>query len=504
MRKQLLLIGLLFISSLSGYSQKKQSISLVPVQPSAAPDYFCTWNVQGFVTSYSSTPALRQAMNEKNVFGNGRYEGWAKMYARLHQDLYLVLDDAWDTPLNGDKSYYGSLIVDAERFPSVKGLTPEQGLAFLTKKTTDLGWKGLGLWICAQQAPKLETEDRTAYWTERLNWMKNAGISYWKVDWGKDSKSADWRTWLTKLGKQVAPDLIIEQAMTPAAMATAEVYRTYDVENIISVPHTIDRVAKLLTALPRGEAASIINCEDEPYIAVGLGCAIGIMRHPYTGNLPSGAQDHAFPPVGKDLKTNLDEEVRAVLWHRIALPFGINKTDFFVDTTLLHDYWTMKSKETWLKSHDKEGYKNAWQAPAIITRGLEKPIVTVKKGTLKPYILASKYPNGSVAIASLGRTLHRDYILPRADVTLKVTDVDQPFGIFGHYQSLTLHADKPVSYTRILAQDLAGETPVDITRQVKIKGNKIIIPGQLIDKIGLSAATKGDKSAPGMVLVFEK
>jgi len=53
-----------------------------------------------------------------------------------------------------------------------------------------------------------------------------------------------------------------------------------------------------------------------------------------------------------------------------------------------------------------------------------------------------------------------------------------------------------------LAQDLTGNTPVDITRQIARHGNKITIPGTVIDKVGLSAATKGDKSEPGMVVVF--
>lgn len=142
----------------------------------------------------------------------------------------------------------------------------------LSEKTKSLGWKGLGLWVCAQQAPNSGTNDSVAYWTERFNWMKKAGIDYWKVDWGKDSKSAAWREWLTKLGKRVAPELVIEQAMIPSVMTSAEVYRTYDVENVIAVPHTIDRIGKLLSALPKGRAVSIINCEDEPYIAAGLGC----------------------------------------------------------------------------------------------------------------------------------------------------------------------------------------------------------------------------------------
>lgn len=81
----------------------------------------------------------------------------------------------------------------------------------------------LRLWICVQQAPQYKNKDNDAYWTERLNQIKNAGTGYWKIDWVEDSKSAEWRTSPTRLGKQVAPNLIIEHAMTPSVMATAEV-----------------------------------------------------------------------------------------------------------------------------------------------------------------------------------------------------------------------------------------------------------------------------------------
>jgi hypothetical protein len=164
----------------------------------------------------------------------------------------------------------------------------------------------------------------------------------------------------------------------------------------------------------------------------------------------------------------------------------------------------MKKDESWMKGHG-EGFYNAWQAPAVITRGLDKPMVTLKgSDTLKPYILASKYPNGAIAIASIGRTIGRQYLTPRADVVLKVTDIRNPFGIFGHYNSLTLEVEKPTAFTRILAQDLAGNKATDITTQVIRKGNKFIIPGNIIDKVGLSAASKGDKSEPGLVLVFQQ
>lgn len=503
MKSKLILPAVICLFSFAGNAQKKQG-SLVPDQPSAAPDYFCTWNVQGYVTSYKPSTVMRQAMTEQNIFGKGKLENWAGMFPKLHKDLYLVLDDDWETPLNGDKSYYGSLIVDDERFPSVKGLSPERKLSSLSANTKSLGWKGLGLWICAQQAPRLKTIDSVAYWTERFNWMKNSGISYWKVDWGNDSKKAAWRSWLTMLGKQVAPGLIIEQAMTPSVLSTAEVYRTYDVENIIAIPHTIDRIGKLLTALPKGQATSIINCEDEPYIAVGTGSAIGIMRHEFNGDLPNGTQDYAFPPVGRDLKSRLDEVTRAIMWHRIAVPFGINKTDYYIDTTILHDYWMMEARESWMGNHGK-GYRNAFQAPAIITRGLEKPTVTLLKGdTVKPYILASRYPNGAIAIAAIGRTIGREYLTPRADVVLKIDGLKKPIGIFGHYNSLTLQVNKSTRYSHIYAQDLAGKVPVDITKQVTRSGDKIILPGAVIDKIGLAAAAKNDQSEPGLVLIFKQ
>jgi hypothetical protein len=40
--------------------------SLVPDAPSTAPDYFCTWNVQGFACSYSG-PSKRLVVNEQEA-----------------------------------------------------------------------------------------------------------------------------------------------------------------------------------------------------------------------------------------------------------------------------------------------------------------------------------------------------------------------------------------------------------------------------------------------------
>lgn len=474
----------------------------MPEKTSAAHDYFCTWNVQGYVSSFTSTLEQRNAMNEQNLFGKGRYQNWTGMFRKLHSDLYFVLDDAWDVPSNGDESYYGSLIPDADRFPSLQGMTPEQKLTSLSNRIKQIGWKGLGLWVCAQEAPKYTVNDSESYWTERFNWMNKADVRYWKVDWGKHDSDPQWRKSLTTLGKKIAPGLHIEHALTPASLTFAEIYRTYDVENIIAIPHTIARIGEILTYPTDSAKASILNCEDEPYIAVGTGSNIGIMRHEFNGKLPDGVQDFVFPPQGRDLKSRLDEVVRAVRWHRIAEPFPIGQTSIYVDTVKLHDYWVMGEKETWVNR--KAGSLNEKSAPAIIARGIEKPLVNSVNGdTLKPYILASRYPNGAIAVSSIGRTINRAYITPRANVLIKVDSLNKPIGIFGRYNQLTIQIASPGRIKKIVAQDLAGDKPIDITKKIIIEPNQLIIPGKLIDEIGLLSATKGDISEPGMVLVIK-
>jgi hypothetical protein len=56
---------------------------------------------------------------------------------------------------------------------------------------------------------------------------------------------------------------------------------------------------------------------------------------------------------------------------------------------------------------------------------------------------------------------------------------------------------------RILAQDLAGDMPVDVTAEVKWADGKLTIPGTVLKRVGLMAAKPGDKSDPGLVLAVE-
>lgn len=473
--------------------------NLVPETPNLSPDYFCTWNVQGYLCSYQSGEAQRRAMTESNMFGRGKHQRWVNFFPEVRKDLLFVMDDSWDVPLQEDKAWFGSLILNEQRFPSLGG-SPAQRLRKLTDRVKAAGWKGLGGWVCAQHAPKFENEGtEEEYWTERFKWMRDADFTYCKVDWGAHEHDADWRRRLTELGRRVAPKVVVEHALASQTLDFSAVYRTYDVENIIAAPVTIDRIAKLFEQSPKN-SPTIINCEDEPYIAAGSASALGVMRHPFAGDLPNGRQDFVFPPVGRDLKRRLDEIVRAVRWHRLAAPLPLGANHAALDSARLSDSWILEADETYVPH--ALGDRREASAPARLARGLKLPEVEMADGGSPPFVLASRSQNGAVAVATIGRTQDRRYETPRARVSLDVADASGPFGIFGVYDSLTLRFAKPVGNARILAQDLAADESIDITDQVAIEGHELYLPGELLSKIGLSAATRNDLSEPGLVLAL--
>lgn len=477
--------------------------SLVPKKPSKAPDYFSAWNIQGYVVNYDG-PKTIAVMDEQHMFGKGKLENWCEFFPDFREDLIFVMDDSWDIPAgtheDGNNSQHMSCArLDTTRFPSFKG-NPVERLGKLTKKVKSLGWKGLGGWICAQEAlTESDKSNPDEYWKTRLTENEKAGICYWKVDYGRKENDAAWRTKMTEIGHKYAPKILIEHAYTFDNAGKYDAFRTYDVEVITSVPVTLQRVAKLLPLKKSEGNLGLVNCEDEPYIAVGLGCAIGVMRHPINGPLPNGQLDHVFPIHGRDLKSRMDEVNRALKWHRIAEPFGVD-ADANIDSETIEDCWVLGERETWVPTrHVGDTLRES--APAIISRAMPLPVVECAEKE-KPFVLASKYPNGAVAVATLERGIIRRTYTPLAKITIEVPDVKAPVGVFGAYESLCIRYTKDLpSKPRVLAQDLKGKIPVDITKDVKIEGRSITVSGDVIRRVGLMAATKGDKSEPGMVMV---
>lgn len=216
--------------------------NLIKNMANPSPDYYCTWQTQLYYSNNGGPDAQRRHMTEAGLFGNAIGQGWAYFYEVARQDLFLVMDDSWDTPFEDYEKFYGSLVLDKNKFPeSCMGNNPAESLKKLTDRVKVLGWKGLGGWVCAQESEKFFDKNRENYWKERMLWAKEAGFSYWKVDWGKSDSDFGFRKMLTDLGHKVVPELTIEQAKVQENIPVCDVFRTYDVPAIMSISRTMNK-----------------------------------------------------------------------------------------------------------------------------------------------------------------------------------------------------------------------------------------------------------------------
>lgn len=478
---------------------KVTDFSLVPSGASKAPNYYCTWNTQ---YAYCGNDDIRSEMTEDNIFGDGPGQGWINFYKKIRKDLYFLLDDSWDIPVNANKGY-GRDEVDTTRFPSITG-NAEERMTKLSDKVKSKGWKGLGLWVAANEDPDTGmTADE--FWSDRLTTFGKAGVGYLKVDWGKQEHNAEYRKNMTAIGKKCAPELWIEHAPcigpTPTEnlrpyVTFSDVYRTYDVDDVISVPLTIDRVARMLSLKAEEGVKGLVNCEDEVYIAAGLGCTMGIMRHPFL-NVSGNDLNTVSKIKYRDIFIRLDEVVRAVRWSRIAEPFGVN-SDVRIDSNRFTDRWIYGKGESWVRHEPGDTVKAS--APARVSRNM--PVAeTDDLSDECPYLLCSRYPGGATAVSALPRRIGRERIAKAVNVTIDIDDIYKPVGVFGVFGSLTLRTDGiKGKIFRVFAQDLAGDKAVDISSSVTVSDNGIVIPGEVLNRIGTMAATPGDISSPGTVI----
>ena len=480
--------------------------NLIKNTVNTSPDYYCTWQTQLYLSDNGGPHGQRKNMTEAGLFGNEKGQGWAYFYEDARQDLFLVMDDSWDVPFEDYEKYYGSLILDKGKFPeSCNSNNTVKNLKNLTDKIKSLGWKGLGGWVCAQESEVYQKTSIEEYWKERLLWAKEAGFSYWKVDWGKSDSDFEFRKMLTDSGHKYAPELIIEQAKVQESIPVCDVFRTYDVPAIMSIPRTMNKCADTLMHTCEEGYKGIINCEDEVYFAAALGCAMGIMRHPMTGNLPNGEPDLSFPQMHRNLKTKIKEITRAVRWHRMAPAFGVNKEETYISDTMLCDRWQIENQlaeiETWWNFRDGDVLEDT--APSAITRGIKLPLVEADENGFIPFIVASKNPNGTVSVATLGRTNERDYFIPHCKVEIDA-DNSKMFGIFGEYEKLIINVSYNTRKIKLYAQDISDCECEDITELAELKDGKIIIDGALIHRLGTKMNGAGDTSEPGLVVCVEK
>ena len=541
----------LFAFSCGSPQAEHGSINLIPATVNPSPDYWCTWGAQNFAAdtlsllnslSLGGHSITARYVNEERIFGEG---GWSDAFPEgLRNDLLMVFDVGWDVPdgssFDDSRWKLGSMEVAVDKFPSVSGSGQEK-LVQLDQLVRTHGWKGTGLWLPSQPytgeatAGELPENETRAFYRRAATMSKEAGIRYWKIDYGSRGGDIDFRAMITSEAEASAPGLLVEHGrgsgplndeacpwdtenyhgtgsyrawddgnvlQTAVRIAgVSHVLRTYDITQQLSIPTTLDRVAEVLNALGKTGDSVIINCEDEPYLGAVLGCALGIMRHP----------DMIYMD-GKDydpfrFKYRIDEVLRAVRWHRIAPAWGAGLDRTTLDTVRLSDRWLFREGDGWATW--VTGREILQTAPARVARGMELPEVSCEGAS--PYVICSRHPNGAVAVATLPRVSAPQQILyPLAEVTIHLEDWEGPIGVFGRYDTLYLRGpgqfeiDGHVAvYHRALkvyAQDLAGDRAVDITPRVRLQPGILTIPGDVIEEVGCSAASDGDLSEAGMVI----
>ncbi|HYK37429.1 hypothetical protein [Alloacidobacterium sp.] len=494
------------------YSASKTGVNLIPETPSGAPNYWCTWAVQNYMYGHhlqelspeilegdSDSRLAHNAMNEQVLLGK---DGWAHaFFPRIRKDLYLMLDDGWES--GGTATFE----LDAAKFPSFSG-SPAERLAGLNKAIQAADWRGAALW-CRNTPGGIKDE--------RLEMLsQDADVRYWKIDigdpefhlvdvrksehtqlqfehvHGEPPLNGDWHR-DGRFGTQ------FRGSRRQQILAHTDVYRTYDVTSILSLPTTLDRLAEMLKgAQGQTNVHALLNVEDEVYVAAVIGCTMGVLRHPLDGLRPGPDTDLFFNGPRK-AKRRMDEVVRALRWQRIAPPFAAGSGSIEVSNEILTDSWTFERGQTW--ETDLVGLTTHQGAPACIARNIALPRVT--SSGEKPFVFVSKFPNGAVAVGIQERTRPgRAWYMPLANVELNVGDAQGPIGVFGSCATLSLIFDKPLAGKRILAQDLASDVALDVTDRVRIDGQRLQLTEANLRSFGLRTVSKGDLSSPGIILAL--
>lgn len=490
------------------------------IEKSEQRSYYCTWLAQNFIASEAGEKraavrpeftgdqganCARDKINEHTVFGNG---GMAQINARA--DLYLVLDDGWDVPYHTEssvhKDYFGSLEANEGRFPSAKGTSAER-LKYLNGRAKSLGWKGIGIWVAAQRCGKDHnlpfSEEDKEYWRERILWCKQADVEYWKVDWGTSEHDVAFRKFLTDTARELYPDLTIEHAiccppvngiteklqrgeigrfegdkiisgLSKETVAFSEVFRTYDVTPQFSAASTLDRAAYLLPY-----AKGYLNVEDELYLAVALGCQMGIMRSVYGKGLDVW-----------DDSDRLQEADAALVWQRIAPPFVGGKVE--TSDEILADEWTFQENEFWYQPIN--GHTIRQGAPAIVSRNAPLPEVKAGATGEKPFVVCA-LNQGAYSVAVLPRTLNGKRAYVGGRVVCSLNHMPDKIALFGFADSFEFQwcQGKAVN---VSAVSMLGGNEVEIP--LSEAGRRFQIGAELIKKLWKT----DDRSAPAVLLTL--
>ncbi len=342
------------------------------------------------------------------------------------------------------------------------------------------------------------------YWRERILWCKQAGVTYWKVDWGTSEHDVAFRKFLTDTARELYPELTIEQAiccppvngvterlqrgevgrfqddekisgLSKQAVSFSEVFRTYDVTPQFTVASTLDRAAYLLPY-----AKGYLNVEDELYLAAALGCQMGIMRSVYGKGLDDW-----------DDSDRLKEADAALFWQRIAPPFAGGSVE--VSEEILTDEWTFQENEFWYQPINGRTIRQG--APAVVSRNAPLPEVSAGQTGAKPFVVCSFNQSGAYSVAVLLRTLNGKRAYVGGDIICSLKKMPEKIAVFGFADSFEFQwrQGKAVSLTAV---SMLGGSEVEIP--LLEEGNSFQLDAEHIQKIWKA----DDKSAPAVLLTL--
>ena len=535
MKRTIIYLMVCLLSGLIGCQTGTESKgpNLVPSIPAEAPNYWCTWYAQNYwqqrggeITDFKmiNNPNARDELTYTHLFN--KKDGWVTTYLpKGRSDFYFLIDHGWQTKeeserLPGTEPFF-SLQLDARDFPEYANAKPEEQLRLFNEEIQSYGWRGLGIWVRGELTPELAETF--------VSWSKYAGIGYWKIDGGDivnfhayeakmrvfpelqleyvtpaGNMNPDWE----KPGLPAYPSLYetdsVHKANTLRVLKNSDVFRTYDASPQLMSATTLRRthdILKMTAGHP--EYVSVLNIQDDCNAAAALGCLVASKRHPnFNERLMKGKDLHHQLNGKRHMQGRMNEVERFGRWARIAPAFSAGTGTYEASDKELIDCFPYDEYSTWNKAtYGRTVYQSA---PAIMARNMPLPRVEVTGDA--PYVMASTYPNGAVCVATEGRVKPGDeWFYPLAKVTVQVADANQPVGIFGYYEQLILEFPESLdAVTSVWAQDLLAESSADIMKKVTIEDNKLIIPGEIIEKIGTFAKDEGDISSPGMVLKIEK
>ncbi len=488
---------------------KKTDINLIPEQGEVTGSYSCTWWNQcpaaaTLGLSGEGLSAWRDALNQEALFD--REDLFHPVPKESRSTLIFLLDDGWDVPIgtvgnDNDRHFFGAVDPNKVKFARF-GDTPADRLKGISEAVKNMGYAGVGLWISPQEYAE---EPYTAasseeYWSTRARWCHDAGVLYWKVDWGAHDYDDEYRRLISDCAKKHAPNLLVEHAVvqkplshnhgdiekflsdraarTKKQMEFSDVIRTYDVLEPFDKVCTLLRAHEALVYSGDHTGKGYINGENLYAVCSSLGLTTGIMNYN-------------------------KEALACINWQKIAPPFGIFESEYTCSEKFLCDYLFFDTEICgWAPC---KGRTVIERAPAIMARGC--PLPEVKKHMDEPpYVLASKNPRtGAYSVATLPRTVDpiRNAFFP-ADITAKEVDLAKPVGIFGVFNTLTLEATAPVSENaKVLAQDLLGDFAYDITEFATVTENRITIDGKVLRYVGKIARGHNDQSEPSLVIKIQ-